>query len=231
MENKKNEVEEMHTLLKVKDVTYWYEKNQVILDNIDLEFEKGKYYAIVGASGSGKTTLLSLISGLDSTKEGDIVYKDDTLKNIGLENYRNKYVSIIFQGYNLLNYMTAIQNITSAMSIKGIKKEDNKVYAIEMLKRVGLTEEQAFQKVLTLSGGQQQRVAIARALCCENDLIIADEPTGNLDEKTSKEIIALFKDIVYKEGKTVIIVTHDKEISKGADVTFQVRNKKVTKIS
>ena len=189
MENKINEVEEMHTLLKVKDVTYWYEKDQVILDNIDLEFEKGKYYAIVGSSGSGKTTLLSLISGLDSTKEGDIVYKDDTLKNIGLENYRNKYVSIIFQGYNLLNYMTAIQNITSAMSIKGIKKEDNKEYAIKMLKRVGLTEEQAFQKVLTLSGGQQQRVAIARALCCENDLIIADEPTGNLDSDTADEII------------------------------------------
>lgn len=230
MEKIINEVEEIESILKVKGVTYWYDKEQIILDNIDLEFKKGKYYAVVGSSGAGKTTLLALISGLDSTKEGDIVYKGDTLKNIGLEKYRNKYVSIIFQGYNLLNYMTAIQNITSAMSIKGIKKENNKSYVIEMLKRVGLTEEQGHQKVLTLSGGQQQRVAIARALCCENDLIIADEPTGNLDEKTSKEIIDLFKDIVYKEGKTVIIVTHDKDISKEADVTFQVSNKKVTKL-
>lgn len=230
MEKIINEVEEMESILKVKGVTYWYDKEQIILDNIDLEFKKGKYYAVIGSSGAGKTTLLALISGLDSTKEGDIVYKGDTLKNIGLENYRNKYVSIIFQGYNLLNYMTAIQNITSAMSIKGIKKENNMEYIIEMLKRVGLTEKQGHQKVLTLSGGQQQRVAIARALCCENDLIIADEPTGNLDEKTSKEIIALFKDIVYKEGKTVIIVTHNKDISKGADVTFQVSNKKVTRL-
>lgn len=228
MEKIINEVEEIENILKLKGVKYWYDKEQIILDNIDLEFQKGKYYAIVGSSGAGKTTLLSLISGLDSTKDGDIVYKGDTLKNIGLEKYRNKYVSIIFQGYNLLNYMTAIQNITSAMSIKGIKKENNMAYVIEMLKRVGLTEEQGHQKVLTLSGGQQQRVAIARALCCENDLIIADEPTGNLDEKTSKEIIDLFKDIVYKEGKTVIIVTHDKDISKEADVTFQVSNKKVT---
>ena len=220
----------MENILSVKGVTYWYDKEQVILDDINLEIEQGKYYAIVGASGSGKTTLLSLISGLDSTKEGDIVYKNNTLKNIGLEKYRNKHVSIIFQGYNLLNYMTAVQNITSAMSIKGIKKEDNRAYAIEILKRVGLTEKQGNQKVLTLSGGQQQRVAIARALCCENDLIIADEPTGNLDEKTSKEIIDLFKDIVYKEGKTVIIVTHDKEISKEADITFQVKNRKVIKI-
>lgn len=220
----------MENILKVEQVTYWYEKDQTILDKIDMEFEKGKYYAIVGSSGSGKTTLISLISGLDSQKEGEILYKKESLKNIGLEKYRNKYVSIIFQGFNLLNYMTAIQNITSAMSIKGIKKENNKDFALEMLKRVGLTEEQGNQKILTLSGGQQQRVAIARALCCENDIIIADEPTGNLDEKTSKEIIELFKDIVYKEGKTVILVTHDKEISKGANVTFEVRNRKVTRL-
>lgn len=221
----------MEKLLRVEKVSYWYDKEQVILDKINIEFEKGKYYAIVGSSGAGKTTLLSLISGLDGPREGEIVYKEESLKNIGLEKYRNKYVSIIFQGYNLLNYMSAIQNITSAMSIKGIKKEDNKAYAIEMLKRVGLTEEQGKQKILTLSGGQQQRVAIARALCCENDIIIADEPTGNLDEKTSREIMNLFKDIVYKEGRTVIIVTHDKDISKEADETYEVKNKQIKKLS
>ncbi|WP_425458776.1 ABC transporter ATP-binding protein [Clostridium celatum] len=184
----------------------------------------------MGASGSGKTTFLSLASGLDTQKSGNIFYNNSNLKEIGLERYRNKYASIIFQGYNLLNYMTAIENITSAMSIKGIKGKDNKEVALNILKRVGLTEDQAKQKVLTLSGGQQQRVAIARALCCESNLIIADEPTGNLDEETSDEIIELFKDIVYKEGKTVIMVTHNKDIAMQSDEIYTVKNKKLLKV-
>lgn len=220
----------MEELLKVENLSYWYEKDTVILDDINIEFEKGKFYSIVGTSGSGKTTFLSLISGLEHQKKGKILFEGQDTDKIGLEKYRNKCVSIIFQGYNLLNYMNAIQNITSAMSIKGIKKENSKQYAIDMLKRVKLTEEQAKQKVLTLSGGQQQRVAIARALCCESDVIIADEPTGNLDEDTTNEIIELFKDIVYKEGKTVIMVTHDKDIAKVADEMYQVKRKKITKI-
>ncbi len=220
----------MEELLKVENLSYWYEKDTVILDDINIEFEKGKFYSIVGTSGSGKTTFLSLISGLEHQKKGKIIFEGQDTDKIGLEKYRNKCVSIIFQGYNLLNYMNAIQNITSAMSIKGIKKENSKQYAIDMLKRVKLTEEQAKQKVLTLSGGQQQRVAIARALCCESDVIIADEPTGNLDEDTTNEIIELFKDIVYKEGKTVIMVTHDKDIAKVADEMYQVKRKKITKI-
>ena len=217
-------------LLKTKGLGYWYDNNKKILNNIDMEFEKGKFYSIVGSSGSGKTTLLSLIAGLDQVKEGDIFLGDNNIKNIGLDNYRNKHVSIIFQGYNLMNYMTALQNITSAMSIKKIKKEDNKKFALDMIKRVGLTEEQANQKVLTLSGGQQQRVAIARALCCDNDIIIADEQTGNLDDETTVEIIKLFKDIVYKDGKTVIMVTHDKDVAKETDEIYAVKNKGIIKI-
>ncbi|MCD2502183.1 ABC transporter ATP-binding protein [Clostridium sp. NSJ-145] len=217
-------------LLKTKGLGYWYDNNKKILNNIDMEFEKGKFYSIVGSSGSGKTTLLSLIAGLDQVKEGDIFLGDNNIKNIGLDNYRNKHVSIIFQGYNLMNYMTALQNITSAMSIKKIKKDDNKKFALDMIKRVGLTEEQANQKVLTLSGGQQQRIAIARALCCDNDIIIADEPTGNLDDETTVEIIKLFKDIVYKDGKTVIMVTHDKDVAKETDEIYAVKNKGIIKI-
>ena len=217
-------------LLKTKGLGYWYDNNKKILNNIDMEFEKGKFYSIVGSSGSGKTTLLSLIAGLDQVKEGDIFLGDNNIKNIGLDNYRNKHVSIIFQGYNLMNYMTALQNITSAMSIKKIKKKDNKKFALDMIKRVGLTEEQANKKVLTLSGGQQQRVAIARALCCDNDIIIADEPTGNLDDETTVEIIKLFKDIVYKDGKTVIMVTHDKDVAKETDEIYAVKNKGIIKI-
>ncbi|MGL4107310.1 ABC transporter ATP-binding protein [Clostridium sp. LP20] len=220
----------MESILRVENVSYWYDKNQNVLDEIELEFNKGRFYTIIGSSGSGKTTFLSLISGLDHPKEGTIVFEGESIRNIGLEAYRNKCVSIIFQGYNLLNYMTALQNITSAMSIKGIKKGNNKMFALEMLNRVGLTKDKGQQKVLTLSGGEQQRVAIARALCCESDLIIADEPTGNLDESTSKEIVSLFKDIVYKEGKTVVMVTHDKEIAKVADEIYQVKKQKIIKV-
>lgn len=220
----------MEEILRFENVSYSYDNTKLILDNIDISFVKGKFYTIIGASGSGKTTFLSLASGLDSQKGGDIFYENNNLKKIGLEKYRNKYASIIFQGYNLLNYMTAIENITSAMSIKGIKGKNNKATALSILKRVGLTEEQAKQKVLTLSGGQQQRVAIARALCCESDLIIADEPTGNLDEETSNEIIELFKDIVYKEGKTVIMVTHNKDIAMESDEIYTVKNKKMVKV-
>lgn len=221
----------MEKILEFKNVSYSYKQDKKVLDKIDVEFHKGKFYTIIGASGSGKTTFLSLAAGLDVQNNGDILYKDKSIKNIGLEKYRNKNVSIIFQGYNLLNYMTAIENITSAMSIKGIKLEDNKAKALQMLERVGLNNEQGNQKVLTLSGGQQQRVAIARALCCETDLIIADEPTGNLDEDTSKEIIELFKDIVKREGKTIIMVTHDKDIALESDEILAVKKKKLIKIS
>ena len=221
----------MEEILSFKNVNYSYDNSAVILDKVDVSFEKSKFYTIVGPSGSGKTTFLSLAAGLDKQNGGEILYKGESLKNIGLEKYRNKYVSIIFQGYNLLNYMTALENVTSAMSIKGMKSKDNKSIAMEKLKRVGLSEEQAHQKVLTLSGGQQQRVAIARALCCETDLIVADEPTGNLDEDTSNEIIKLFKDIVKNENKALIMVTHNKEIARVSDEVYGVKSKKLIKLS
>ena len=219
----------MESILELKNVSYWYEKDKTILDNLTVNFEKGKFYTVIGSSGSGKTTFLSLISGLDKKKNGEILYCGKNIDKIGLNNYRNKYVSIIFQGYNLLTYMTALQNVISAISIKGIKVKIQKERALEMLKKVGLTEEQCNQKVLTLSGGQQQRVAIARALVSETDVIIADEPTGNLDEKTSNEIIKIFKDIVEKENKCLIMVTHNIDITKNSDITYKLKNKTLLK--
>ncbi|AIY84742.1 ABC transporter [Clostridium baratii] len=219
----------MESILELKNVSYWYEKDKTILDNLTVNFEKGKFYTVIGPSGSGKTTFLSLISGLDKKKNGEILYCGKNIDKIGLNNYRNKYVSIIFQGYNLLTYMTALQNVISAISIKGIKVKSQKERALEMLKKVGLTEEQCNQKVLTLSGGQQQRVAIARALVSETDVIIADEPTGNLDEKTSNEIIKIFKDIVEKENKCLIMVTHNIDITKNSDITYKLKNKTLLK--
>ncbi|GAA0702050.1 ABC transporter ATP-binding protein [Paraclostridium ghonii] len=220
----------MENILSFKNVSYSYNSNNTILEDINVDFQKGKFYTIIGPSGSGKTTFISLACGLDNPSNGDILYRDDSLNNISLEKYRNKYVSIIFQGYNLLNYMSAIENITSSMNIKGIRTNNNKQFAIDMLNRVGLTAEQGMQKTLTLSGGQQQRVAIARALCCNSDLIIADEPTGNLDEKTSEEIICLFKDIVKTENKTIIMVTHDNKIASMSDDTYIVKDRKVDKL-
>ncbi|MGG7096896.1 ABC transporter ATP-binding protein [Clostridium sardiniense] len=217
-------------ILELKNVSYWYDNDNKIIEDLSVNFENGKFYTVIGPSGSGKTTFLSLISGLDKNKGGEILYKDKSIKKIGLTKYRNRYVSIIFQGYNLLTYMTALQNVISAISIKGLKVDNKKARALDMLKKVGLTEEQADQKVLTLSGGQQQRVAIARTLVSETGIIIADEPTGNLDEKTSNDIIKLFRDIVKEENKCLIMVTHNNDIAKSSDETYKLSDKKLIKI-
>ena len=221
----------MTNLLEFKDVSYWYKfgnKKQDILKNINVSFNKGLFYTIVGPSGSGKTTFLALASALDMPKGGEVLYEGKDIKKIGYSKFRNKYVSIVFQSYNLLPYMTALQNITTAMEITGAKVDNRRAYAIEMLKKVGINEKQAHQKVLTLSGGQQQRVSIARALCCQSDLIVADEPTGNLDEDTAKEIIELFLDLAHKEGKCVIVVTHDANLSKISDVNIRLSKGGIT---
>ncbi|MBY0755242.1 ABC transporter ATP-binding protein [Clostridium sardiniense] len=217
-------------ILELKNVSYWYDNDNKIIEDLSVNFENGKFYTVIGPSGSGKTTFLSLISGLDKNKGGEILYKDKSIKKIGLTKYRNRYVSIIFQGYNLLTYMTALQNVISAISIKGLKVDNKKARALDMLKKVGLTEEQADQKVLTLSGGQQQRVAIARTLVSETGIIIADEPTGNLDKKTSNDIIKLFRDIVKEENKCLIMVTHNNDIAKSSDETYKLSDKKLIKI-
>jgi len=221
----------MTNLLEFKDVSYWYKfenKKQDILKNINVSFNKGRFYTIVGPSGSGKTTFLALASALDMPKGGEVLYEGKDIKKIGYSKFRNKYVSIVFQSYNLLPYMTALQNITTAMEITGAKVDNRRAYAIEMLKKVGINEKQAHQKVLTLSGGQQQRVSIARALCCQSDLIVADEPTGNLDEDTAGEIIELFLDLAHKEGKCVIVVTHDNNLSKVSDVNIRLSKGGIT---
>ncbi|MFD6443437.1 ABC transporter ATP-binding protein, partial [Peribacillus sp. NPDC060186] len=169
---------------------------------------------------------LSLASGLDIPSSGNVVYKGTDIRKIGLDSYRNQHVSIIFQSYNLITYMTALQNVITAMEITGVDVKDKKARALELLEKVGLTEVEAKRKVLQLSGGQQQRVAIARALSCNVDLLIADEPTGNLDRETSMEIIELFKELAHKENKCIIVVTHSQEVAKQSDkaVYLEKRN-------
>ena len=175
----------MSTILRFENVSYSYKhesKQQHILKNVTAEFKRGTFYTCVGPSGSGKTTFLSLASALDSPTEGQVLFEGKNIRKIGLSTFRNKHVSIVFQSYNLLPYMTALQNVLTAMEITGTQVKNKKEFALEMLQKVGISEEQSRQKVLTLSGGQQQRVSIARALSCQSELILADEPTGNLDE-------------------------------------------------
>lgn len=217
----------MSALLKFQDVSYWYSRDQKkveILKKINIDFEKGTFYTITGPSGAGKSTFLALAGALDSPKEGSILYDGKDLKKIGYSKFRNQYVSIVFQSYNLLPYMTALQNVVAAMEITKSSKKPYKQFALKTLEQMGISQDQAKQKVLTLSGGQQQRVSIARALCCESQLIVADEPTGNLDEQTSKEIVRIFQDLAHQEGKCVIMVTHDLTIASIADVNIHLSN-------
>ncbi|MGO5075469.1 ABC transporter ATP-binding protein [Clostridium sporogenes] len=219
----------MNAVLEFKNVNYSYkdgEKELVILDSVDFNFEGGKFYTILGASGSGKTTALSLASALDSPKSGEILYEGKDIKKIGLTNYRNQYIGIVFQAYNLINYMTGIQNIITAMEITKNEISDKKQKAYELIEKVGLTREEGDRSVLNLSGGQQQRVAVARALSTNAKIILADEPTGNLDGKTSIDIIKLFQKLAHEDNKCIIMVTHSLEIASMSDVIINLDNKK-----
>ncbi|MGE7621472.1 ABC transporter ATP-binding protein [Viridibacillus sp. NPDC096237] len=226
----------METILQFKNINYHYESNNKrtkILQNVNFSFQTGTFYTILGPSGSGKTTTLSLASGLDSPKSGYVLYKGKDISEIGLDSYRNQCVSIIFQSYNLINYMTALQNVITAMEITGVDVKDKKTRALDLLKKVGLTEIEAKRNVLQLSGGQQQRVAIARALSSNVNLLIADEPTGNLDQGTSMEIIELFKELAHKENKCIIVVTHSQDVAKQSDkaVYLQKQNLVIQNVS
>lgn len=211
-------------ILKTEQLGFWYQNNQPLFQDINLAFEAGKIYAILGSSGSGKTTFLSLIAGLETPKEGTIYYQDQAIKQLGLQNYRRKGVSIVFQSYNLLPYLSALDNVLTAMAICQSQQADHRSYALANLEKVGITEELAHKKVTQLSGGQQQRVAIVRALCCEHNLIVADEPTGNLDEKTSQEIVRLFQEIAHQQNKCIILVTHEREVAKACDVVYELKH-------
>ena len=211
--------------LKIKDLSYSYRNasgEQQVLNNISAEFKEGKMYAIIGESGSGKTTLLSLISALDKLQEGDVKYNGKSVRKIGSSEFRLKYVNIVFQSYNLIKYMTARENIQVAIEFDNRKSDANKY-----LKQVGLSEEEGKRLIGKLSGGQQQRVAIARAIASNSPIIIADEPTGNLDEETEEKIIDLFKELAHKQKKIVIIVTHCKQVASHADQVLRLRKGKL----
>ena len=217
-----------NVILKLENVSYRYKdakKDEYVLKNINYEFELGKTYAIKGKSGSGKTTLLSLISGLENKYEGDIFYKEQNIKKINLDKYRNTYVGIIFQSYNLLPHLTALENIMLSMDISNIKNINKKEKALSLMENVNLSKDLANRRVLKLSGGEQQRIAIARSLSYNPDIILADEPTGNLDKDTEDEIMKIFQTLAKKENKCVIIVTHSKNVCDNVDIVYEIKRK------
>lgn len=213
-------------VLTLKDVGYRYndaELDEYVLKGINYNFKKGKMYAIKGKSGSGKTTLLSLISGLEKCTLGDVYYKDQDLKQMNLDEYRSKNIGIVFQSYNLLPHLTASENIILSMDISKVKVDSPKEKALELLKKVGLNEHYANRRVLKLSGGEQQRVAIARSLSYNPEIILADEPTGNLDKETEDDILKTFKYLAEKENKCIIIVTHSDNVCKNVDIVYDLK--------
>lgn len=206
------------SILTMDKVSYIYEgAKKKILNEISVDFEAGVLYAIMGKSGAGKSTVLSLISGLDMATKGCIYYNSQDIKSIDRDRYRAKSIGVIFQGYNLLLNATALENIVLSMNISGISKRNKKKFALDLLAKVGIDEETANRKVLKLSGGEQQRIGIARALSHDPDVIIADEPTGNLDNETETNIMNILQRLAHDENKCVIVVTHSKGVAAYAD--------------
>ena len=199
--------------LELKNVSYTYEKGKAVLQNVSAELETGKMYAILGPSGSGKTTLLSLLGGLDVPTQGSVLFDGEDIAAKGLEHHRRNHISLIFQSYNLIDYMTPVENVRLTA----------KLDAAPILERLGLTKDETQRNVLKLSGGQQQRVAIARALASNAPVILADEPTGNLDADTAEEITAILKESAHAFGKCVVVVTHSGEVAKQADVVLEIK--------
>lgn len=218
----------MNILLKVEDLSFTYNKEKFVLKDINMEFLAGKVYVIFGKSGAGKSTLLSLLAGLETSKYGHIYYKDQDLFKMNLDKYRCNEIGIIFQAYNLLPQLSAIENVILSMDISNLKVTDRKKKARSLLKKVGIRDELMDRRVLQLSGGEQQRVAIARALSYDSEIILADEPTGNLDPEMEDEIMDLLVNIAHKEKKCVIIISHSKEVRKKADQSYHLVNGKIT---
>lgn len=215
--------------LELQNVGYSYNGKELVLRHVNYRFEGGRIYAITGRSGAGKTTLLSLLSQLTKPTEGKILYNGLDVSEVDQYLYRSQYAGVIFQSFNLLMHLTAVENVMLSMDIAGVKKENNRAYAMELLEKVGLSKEESQRRILKLSGGQQQRVAIVRAVSYDPSILLADEPTGNLDEDTQDEIMEIFKGLAYEEQKCIILVTHSPVVASLADEVYALTDTKKIK--
>ena len=208
------------SILTLRDIIYSYaDGTSNVLNGINYQFEKGKFYAIVGSSGAGKSTLLGLLAGLDTPTGGQILFDDEDIAEQGYSHHRKHNISRVFQNYNLIDYLTPLENL----------KLVNPKATNETLHTMGLDDDHIHRNVMKLSGGQQQRVAIGRALVSYAPIILADEPTGNLDETTAADIIDILRQAAHKNDKCVIVVTHSKQLAKQADVVLTLKNKLLQK--
>lgn len=220
------------SVLEAREVSYIYQsKYQKVqaLKGVSCEFEAGKFYAIIGHSGSGKTTLLSMLAGLGTPTEGDVLVDGVSVGEIGSERHRRENVTVIYQTFNLFPTLNILENVMYPMQIMGKRGKEVKERALALLDSVGLEQVDSHKLPAMLSGGQQQRVAIARALASSARVILADEPTGNLDVENSENVIALLKRLVKEEGYCVIVVTHDLDIAAQADVIYRMTDGKLRK--
>ena len=216
--------------LQANDVVYAYQnKYQTVraLNGVSADFILGKMYAIIGASGSGKTTFLSLLAGLDVPSAGSITWNGESTTRIDRDNYRLEYVSVIYQNFNLFFHLPVLENAAYPLYVRKMAKREADILAREKLLSVGLKDEQFRRFPNMLSGGEQQRVAIARALAAGSEIILADEPTGNLDSENSRKIVEILQQSAHAEGRCVIIVTHDPAVAQAADVILHMQDGKL----
>jgi len=222
-------------LIKIKDLRKVYRvgtEKVVALDNLSLEIDKGEVCCFLGTSGSGKSTLLNMMAGLEKPTKGTIYIdgkKITAMSEKELAKFRQKNIGFIFQSYNLLSTLTALENVYLPLTFQRVKKEIREKEAYKILKAVGL-KKYILHKPTQMSGGQQQRVGIARAFVGAPKVIFADEPTGNLDSKTSEEVINIMLNMVREKNQTLIIVTHDKDIAKYADKVVYIKDGNIEKI-
>ena len=219
-------------LRNVRKVYRMGDEKVVALDDVSLIFEKGKTYCLFGTSGSGKSTLLNLLAGLEKPTKGSIIFRGKALESLNetqLALYRQRYIGFVFQSYNLLPTLTAIENVTLPLIFRKIPKRVRLKQAKEMLMAVGLAD-RTRHKPSELSGGQQQRVSMARAFVNNPQVVFADEPTGNLDSKTTYEMMELITGLAKKNNQTLIIVSHDTDIARYANQIIKIRDGNIESI-
>ena len=218
------------SILTANEVVYEYRNAyQTVraVDGVSCEFEQGRVYAIVGSSGSGKTTFLSLLAGLDVPTAGSIALDGQSTAEIDRDKYRLNHVSVIYQNFNLFQHLTVLENAAYPLYVRKVGGKEADAVAREKLLQVGLKEDQFKRLPNMLSGGEQQRVAIARALASGSEIILADEPTGNLDSTNSRNIVEILRDLAHDHDRCVIIVTHDPAVAEAADVVLNMKDGKL----
>lgn len=215
----------MSALLEVRELGYSYpdgDGRRVIYENANVDFEAGKFYALTGDSGSGKTTFLYVIAGLDRDYRGSVLLEGRNINEFGLTAYRRNHVAMVYQNFNLIPYLSPLENIEIALDITDNPVDKSRAAILGLLADVGIDVKKAKLRASLLSGGEQQRVAVARALATGSEIIIADEPTGNLDIHASEQVIAIFRRLAHESGKCIIMVTHNPKLAEQADLWYRI---------